>query len=230
MRRRRVRRVAAGVLLAVRALNVVFALFWPVQGTRPVDHWLPFGIHPLTVTEAVVGGLALLGLARGLRRGLRPVWIATLVVFLVHHRRPARPGPAVRRDRPCALVFSLWLLVEHQHFRVRPTGVSRLFIWRGRRRAGGHRRRRRRGQPSRQRHQHQFDVVFLLVVVAVLACCCPSWSGPDGSRAAPVRARQEAFDRARAIIETTAATRSTTSPSATTSPGSSPVSRWWPTR
>jgi UDP-2,3-diacylglucosamine pyrophosphatase LpxH len=82
--RRRVRQVAAGLLVLSGVLNVVFALLWPLRGTRWVDHWLPFGIHPLSVVESVVvAGLALVGLARGIRHGLRPVWIATLFVLLV---------------------------------------------------------------------------------------------------------------------------------------------------
>ena len=45
-----------------------------------------------------------------------------------HHHRPTGPG-TLPRGSTLALLFCLWLLLEHQHFRVRPTGVSRLFIW-----------------------------------------------------------------------------------------------------
>ena len=198
--RRRVRRFAAAVLLLTGVLNVVFAALWDVRGTRPVDYWLPFGVHPLTVVEAVVAGLALLGLARGIRRGLAPVWIATIVLFL------ATTADRLIQGRPpegatLGLLFSLWLLLEHQHFRIRPSGVTRLFIWMaaagllvigatagvGNLVATGH-------------HRH-FDVVFLLVTVVVLVLLLlVALPGRESRRTGT--AREEAFARARAIIDT----------------------------
>ena len=195
--RRWVRRVGAGVLLASGALNVVFALLWRVRGTRPVDHWLLFGIHPLSVTEAVVAGLALVGLARGLRHGLRPVWIATLVVVL------ATTLDRIAQGRPpqgsiVALVFSLWLLVEHRHFRVRPTGVSRLFIVVasvGLVVIAG-----TAGVGSLFHHRNQqVQVVFLIVVATVVLLALVVRPNRESRRTGT--ARQEAFERARAIIE-----------------------------
>jgi lysylphosphatidylglycerol synthetase-like protein (DUF2156 family)/UDP-2,3-diacylglucosamine pyrophosphatase LpxH len=197
--RRRVRRTAAVLLLVFGALNVIFAALWDVRGSRPVDHWLPFGVHPLSVVEALVAGLALLGLARGVRRGIRPVWVATIVLML------ATTADRLIQGRPpegatLALVFSLWLLLEHQHFRVRPSGVSRLFIWVA---AGGlvvigatagvgnllgHGRR------------NHFDVFFLLVVVVVLVLLLlVALPGRESRRVGA--AREEAFERARSIID-----------------------------
>ena len=69
VRRRRIRRVAAFGLLVAGLLNVVFALLWPVRWVRPVGHWLPFGIHPVSGVTAVIGGLALAGVARGRTAG-----------------------------------------------------------------------------------------------------------------------------------------------------------------
>ena len=198
--RRRVRRFAAIVLLLAGVLNVVFAALWSVKGTRAVDYWLPFGVHPLTVVEALVAGLALVGLARGIRRGLRPVWAATIVLFL------ATTADRLIQGRPpegatLGLLFSLWLLLEHQHFRIRPSGVTRLFIWLaaagllviaatagvGNLLATG-------------RHRH-FDVIFLLVVVAVLVLLLlVALPGRESRRTGT--AREEAFERARAIIDT----------------------------
>ena len=111
VRRRRVRRVAAFTLLVAGLLNVVFALLWPIRWTRPVDHWLPFGIHPVGGVTAVIGGLALAGVARGVRCGYRRAWVAALVILLVStvnrlmhdvgleglgHRLPVRPVAAAR--------------------------------------------------------------------------------------------------------------------------------------
>ncbi len=198
--RRRVRRVAAALLLVSGALNVIFALLWRFKGTRPVDHWLPFGVHPLSVVEALVAGLALCGLARGVRRGLRPVWIATIVVLV------ATTTDRLIQGRPpegsiLALLFCLWLLLEHQHFRVKPTGVSRLFIWMAAAglvvvgaTAGV-------GEILGDRHRQHFDVIFLAVVVLVLvALLVIAVPGRESRRTGT--AREEAFIRARTIIET----------------------------
>ncbi len=197
--RRRVREVAAGVLLVTGVLNVIFALLWPITSTRPVDHWLPFGIHPLSVPESVVAGLALCGLARGVRRGLRPVWLATLAVLLVTtadrliQGRP--PGGST-----VALVYCLWLLLEHQHFRVRPSGVSRLFVWIA---AGGLvviAATAGVGNLFGQGRRDHFDLIFLLVVVVVLfLLLLVALPGRESRRTGA--AREEAFARARAIIE-----------------------------
>jgi lysylphosphatidylglycerol synthetase-like protein (DUF2156 family)/UDP-2,3-diacylglucosamine pyrophosphatase LpxH len=197
--RRRVRRLGAGVLVVSGVLNVIFAALWPIQATRSVDYWLPFGVHPLSVVEALVGGLALLGLARGIRRGLRPVWVATIAMFVVVttdrliQGRP--PGGST-----IALVFSLWLLFEHQHFRVRPSGVNRLFIWVAAAglviisaTAGI-------GNVVGSGHRQRADVVFLLVVIAVLvALLLVALPGRESRRTGT--ARQEAFERALTIIE-----------------------------
>ncbi len=198
--RRRVRQVAAAVLYATAVLNVVFAALWRIRSTQPVDHWLPFGVHPLSVVEALVAGLALFGLARGIRRGLRPVWVATLLVILATtidrlvQGRPAG-GPTI------ALVFCLWLVLEHQHFRVRPSGVSRLFVWVA---AGGLvviAGTAGVGNLLGEGHRLRFDVVFLLVVVVVLLLLLlVAPSGQESRRTGT--ARLEAFERARTIIET----------------------------
>ena len=89
VRRRRVRRVAALTLLTAGVLNVVFALLWPIHWTRPVNHWLPFGIHPVGGVTAVIGGLALAGVARGVRLGYRRAWVAALRHPAGQHRQPA---------------------------------------------------------------------------------------------------------------------------------------------
>jgi len=199
VQRRRVRQVAAGVLLISGVLNVVFALLWHVTATRPVDYWLPFGIHPLSVVESVVAGLALCGLARGVRRGLRPVWMASLFVLWV------TTSDRLIQGRPpegatIALLFSLWLLFEHQHFRVRPSGVSRLFVWLATgglvlvaATAGV-------GNLLGQGRRHHFDLVFLVVVVLVLLLLLLV-AAPGRESRRTGSAREEAFLRARSIIE-----------------------------
>jgi lysylphosphatidylglycerol synthetase-like protein (DUF2156 family)/UDP-2,3-diacylglucosamine pyrophosphatase LpxH len=197
--RRRVRQVAAAALLIFGVLNVIFASLWDVTSTRWVDSWIPFGVHPLTVVESIVAGLALCGLARGVRRGLRPAWVATLFLLLV------TTADRLIQGRPpegatLALVFSLWLLLEHQHFRVRPSGVSRLFVWLATAglvviaaTAGV-------GDLLGQGQRRHFDLVFLLVVVVVLMLLLlVALPGRESRRTGT--AREEAFVRARGIIE-----------------------------
>jgi lysylphosphatidylglycerol synthetase-like protein (DUF2156 family)/UDP-2,3-diacylglucosamine pyrophosphatase LpxH len=198
--RRRVRVVAATVLLISGALNVIFALLWHIKSTQPFDHWLPFGVHPLTVAESIVAGLALCGLARGVRRGLRPVWLATLAVLLAvtADRLIQGRGPV---GSTLALLFSLWLLIEHQHFRVKPSGVTRLFIWTATAglvviaaTAGV-------GSLFGTGHHRDFDLVFLLVVVVILMLLLlVVLPGRESRRTGT--AREEAFVRARKIIDT----------------------------
>ena len=127
--RRRIRRVAEVFVLLSAILNIVFTLLWKVHGTQWFDRWIPFGIHPMTILEAIVVSIALLGLARGLRRGLRPAWIVVLVLFAattadrlsVDHWRSS--GSVI------AIVFILWLLAEQKHFRVQPQGVRKAYVW-----------------------------------------------------------------------------------------------------
>jgi lysylphosphatidylglycerol synthetase-like protein (DUF2156 family)/UDP-2,3-diacylglucosamine pyrophosphatase LpxH len=128
VRRRRVRRVAAFTLLAAGVLNVVFALAWPLRWTRPVDAWLPFGIHPAAGVTAVVGGLALAGVARGVRLGYRRAWVAAVVILLA--------GTVYRLAQDVGLegsiiacLIGLWLLLGHRHFRVSPSGFRRAAGW-----------------------------------------------------------------------------------------------------
>jgi lysylphosphatidylglycerol synthetase-like protein (DUF2156 family) len=128
VRRRRVRRVAAFTLLIAGLLNVVFALLWPLRWTRPVEAWLPFGIHPVSGVTAVIGGLALAGVARGVRHGYRRAWVAALVLLLAStvYRLVQDVGP---EGSGIACLISLWLLLEHRHFRVSPSGFRRVLGW-----------------------------------------------------------------------------------------------------
>ena len=128
VRRRRVRRAAAFTLLIAGLLNVAFAFLWPVQWTRPVEAWLPFGIHPVGGVTAVIGGLALAGVARGVRLGYRRAWVAALVLLLAStvYRLVQGAGP---EGSGIACLIGLWLLLEHRHFRVSPSGFRRVLGW-----------------------------------------------------------------------------------------------------
>jgi hypothetical protein len=127
VRRRRIRRVAAFTLLIVGLASAVFALLWPVRWLRPIGLWLPFGIHPVSGVTAVIGGLALAGVARGVRHGYRRAWLTALILListvyrLVHDM--GLEGSAI------ACLFGLWLLFEHRHFRVSPPGFRQVVGW-----------------------------------------------------------------------------------------------------
>jgi lysylphosphatidylglycerol synthetase-like protein (DUF2156 family)/UDP-2,3-diacylglucosamine pyrophosphatase LpxH len=128
VRRRRVRRVAAFGLLAAGLLNVVFALLWPVRWLRPVDAALPFSIHHVSGLVAVIGGLALAGVARGVRHGYRRAWLAALVILLMSVVYRLAQG-AAWEGTGIASLAGLWLLVENRHFRVSPAGLRRVLGW-----------------------------------------------------------------------------------------------------
>jgi lysylphosphatidylglycerol synthetase-like protein (DUF2156 family)/UDP-2,3-diacylglucosamine pyrophosphatase LpxH len=196
--RRRVRVLAATVLLLSGLLNVLFALLWSVRPTQRVDYWLPFGIHPLSGVGAVVGGIALCGLARGVRRGLQPAWVAALLVLLASSVNRLVQGRGLAGSA-IAVVIAVWLLIEHRHFRVKPTGVNRVVAWLVA--AGLVAIAVAAGVDAlfQQGQREELDAVLLVafgtVVLAVLL------TRPAQERRRTGAARREAFDRARGIIE-----------------------------
>jgi len=197
VRRRRVRRVAAFGLLIAGLLNVVFALLWPVGWTRPVDHWLPFGIHPVSGVTAVIGGLALAGVARGVRLGYRRAWVAALVLLLASTvyrllQDVGLEGSAI------ACLIGLWLLLEHRHFRVSPSGFRRVLGWVIMTSlvvvalAAGLDSYFLGGRETR-------DVILAAVVGTVMLILATALPGREHRRTGEARAR--AFERARAIFD-----------------------------
>ena len=197
VRRRRVRRVAAFGLLTAGLLNVVFALAWPLRWTRPVGHWLPFGIHPVSGITAVIGGLALAGVARGVRLGYRRAWLAALVLLLVSTVDRLVQDVGLEGSG-IACVMGLWLLLEHRHFRVSPSGFRRALGWvvmtslvvvalaagLGAAYLGARETR---------------DVVVLAIIGTVILVLATALPGREHRRTGEERAR--AFERARAIFD-----------------------------
>ena len=128
VRRRRVRRVAAFGLLIAGLLNVLFAFLYPIHWIRPVGEWLPFGLHDTSGITAVIGGLALAGVARGVRHGYRRAWLTALVILLVSIASRLAGGGGWQGTGIAALA-GLWLVFEHRHFRVNPAGMRRVIGW-----------------------------------------------------------------------------------------------------
>jgi lysylphosphatidylglycerol synthetase-like protein (DUF2156 family)/UDP-2,3-diacylglucosamine pyrophosphatase LpxH len=129
VRRRRVRRVAAALLLVAGVLNLVSALL-PVISSRlrMVERVMPLHVPRAAGVLATLGGLALLGLARPIRRGYRPAWLSTLLLLgTVTVSLLLRSFHIEQAVLTAAL--ALWLLSEHRHFRVDPPGRSRWLVW-----------------------------------------------------------------------------------------------------
>ena len=197
VRRRRVRRVAAFGLLAAGLLNVVFAFLWPVRWLRPVDVALPFSIHHVSGLVAVIGGLALAGVARGVRHGYRRAWLAALVILLISVVYRLAQG-AAWEGTGIASLAGLWLLVEHRHFRVSPrvsAGSSAGPSW-----------------PAWWRSAWPPCLTSPSSAPARPATsswspswvrCCSSWRrrGPAASAGEPENSERRAFERARAIVD-----------------------------
>ncbi len=197
VRRRRIRRVAAWGLLIAGVLNVVLALMWSLHWVRPVGLWLPFGIHPDSGVTAIIGGLALAGVGRGVRLGYRRSWVAALVLLLastvyrlVHD--VGLPGSVI------ACLFGLWLLLEHRHFRVSPAGLRRFlgyaimttFVVVGL--ATGL-------DVAFVQSRETRDVVILVIAGLVLLVLATALPGREHRRTGEARA--QAFERARAIFD-----------------------------
>jgi len=128
VRRRRIRRVAAFGLLGAGLLNVLLAFLWIFHWARPVGPYLPFDLHRASGITAIIGGLALAGVARGVRHGYRRAWIAALVILLVSIFARVTGGAGWQGTGIAALA-GLWLLFEHRHFRVSPAGMRRVLGW-----------------------------------------------------------------------------------------------------
>jgi lysylphosphatidylglycerol synthetase-like protein (DUF2156 family) len=128
MRRRRVRRIAAFTLLSAGLLNVLLAVLWPVHWTRLINHWLPFAVHPVGGVTAVIGGLALAGVARGVRCGYRRAWVTALVILMISTVDRIAHGAGLQGS-VLACLLALWLVFEHRHFRVNPAGLRRVLGW-----------------------------------------------------------------------------------------------------
>ena len=197
VRRRRIRRVAAFGLLAAGLLNVVCALAWPVRWTRPVDAWLPFGVHPVGGVTAVIGGLALAGVARGVRLGYRRAWLAALVLLLVSAVYSLVRGVGLEGSG-IACASGLWLLLEHRHFRVSPSGLRRVLGWAIMTGlavvalAAGLGAAYLSGRETR-------DAVLIAVLGTVVLVLATGLPGREHRRTGEARAR--AFERARAIFD-----------------------------
>ncbi len=129
VRRRRVRRVAAFLLVVGGAINVITVLL-PTLGHRlhNVDEVVPVHVPRAAGVLAILGGMAMIGLARPLRRGYRPAYVATLIVLTVATIALLLRSLHVEQALLTA-ALGVWLGMEHHQFRVVPAGRRRWVAW-----------------------------------------------------------------------------------------------------
>ncbi|MEO9223978.1 MAG: phosphatidylglycerol lysyltransferase domain-containing protein, partial [Acidimicrobiales bacterium] len=123
--RTRARRIGSFVVAGVGLINLISAVTPPVRTRlRAVDDLLPLIVSQTAAALVVLAGLALVVLARGLRRGLRNAWIAAVVLlwtsFLLHVFKGLDLEEAI-----FAGVAGLYLLFNQRHFRVKADTFSR---------------------------------------------------------------------------------------------------------
>lgn len=119
-RRHRHRRLAAGLVLLAAVVNVLSALTPPDRGRlRALLDLLPVEITETASATLVFASVALLLLARGLRRGNRLAWASTVVVLVLTSVLHLTKGGDVE-EAVLAAVIAIWIGAYASDFRVRP--------------------------------------------------------------------------------------------------------------
>jgi lysylphosphatidylglycerol synthetase-like protein (DUF2156 family) len=116
LRKRRVRRLAGAVVALSGFVSLVAALSEPVRDRLDVvREYVPIVVPEAAAAVTAVSGLALLVLARGVRRGQRRAWAVTLVLLAVtavsHLVRGVDAGEAI-----IALVVAAFLWTNRREF------------------------------------------------------------------------------------------------------------------
>ncbi len=128
-RRRRVRQWAAGGLVAAGVVNVVSAIIGPGGGRlRELERAVPLRFPRVASVLAVLIGLALIGLARSVRRGYRPAWAAVVALLGITSCVMLLKGIDIE-EAVLGTALALWLLANHRHFKVMPPGRRRWEVW-----------------------------------------------------------------------------------------------------
>ena len=116
-RQRSIRRWSSGLILAAGLIDVVTTVSTPLRNRlSALRGLLPLGVAQGAAVLTALAGIALIMLARGVRRGQRRAWaisVAALFVTVIAHL--ARGGAL-----PTSLIaagLGLFLLVERRHFR-----------------------------------------------------------------------------------------------------------------
>ncbi len=127
--RRRIRRWAAGLLVAAGVLNIVSTITGPsTSHLARIESDIPLRIPRAAGVLAVLMGVALIGLARAVRRGYRPAWAVVVVLLGVLAVVMFLKGEDIE-EAVANAALALWLLAEHRHFKVTPTAGRRWAPW-----------------------------------------------------------------------------------------------------
>ena len=121
----RVRRMGGGLLLVAAAVNLASALTPPFRHRlQVVSAAYPLALHQAATAFTAVTGIALLQLARGVRRGQRWAWVAALVVLTAAAGAHIVKGLDVE-EAAVALAAVAFLAVTGRYFRA-PTDRTSL--------------------------------------------------------------------------------------------------------
>jgi lysylphosphatidylglycerol synthetase-like protein (DUF2156 family) len=113
----RVRRIAGALLLVAAIVNVVSALTPPFRHRlEAMSEDYPLALHQAATAVTAVAGVALLQLARGVRRGQLWAWRAALVLLALVTASNVLKGLDVE-EATLALVGFVFLAVNRRHFR-----------------------------------------------------------------------------------------------------------------
>jgi lysylphosphatidylglycerol synthetase-like protein (DUF2156 family) len=122
---RRVRRVASVVVLAAGFLSVLSALADPVADRlNVVQQLFPIAIPETAAALAALGGIGLIVLARGIRRGQRRAWLVCLALLVTVAILHLIKGVDVE-DAVVALAVAGYLWLHRESFKAR-TDVAQL--------------------------------------------------------------------------------------------------------
>jgi lysylphosphatidylglycerol synthetase-like protein (DUF2156 family)/UDP-2,3-diacylglucosamine pyrophosphatase LpxH len=129
-RMRRARRRGAFLLIAIAALNVLSAAVGPTLRNFAIfQHLVPDRYPRAAGVIVVLISVALIGLARGIRRGYRQSWIATLVLLLASAVVLVSRGDNNIEEGIINLALATWLFVDRRQFRVMAPGRRRWGLW-----------------------------------------------------------------------------------------------------
>lgn len=118
-RRRRIRRVTALLILGAGLLNLFSAVTPPLRSRLGgIADVFPLAVSQAAAVLTVLAGVALLMLARGIRRGQRHAWMLAVALLVFSAVLHLIKGLDVE-EGVVAVLGALWLLSQHAHFRVR---------------------------------------------------------------------------------------------------------------
>ena len=113
----RVRRIAGALLLVAAVVNLASALTPPFRHRlQAISDDYPLALHEAATAFTAVTGIALLQLARGVRRGQRWAWAAALLVLTLSAAAHVLKGLDVE-EATLALAAVAFLAANSRHFR-----------------------------------------------------------------------------------------------------------------